>query len=150
MAYLHGDVYIYQDDDSFHIWAENGKDHIKDSVWAQGRKNIAGVRIPEKKIKEFIKTYIDEENREVAIGWTEFNLLSSLRETRDQNAGIPLTRVAEIIKEVFDEAEIEYLTKLLNDEAFLAHSHYGPMVNHDEFICQICGKIINATRKEIR
>ena len=54
---------------------------------------------------------MNENLKEQERGWTENNLKSALIETRDQNAGIPITRVAEIIKEIFDKSEIKYLIK---------------------------------------
>jgi hypothetical protein len=44
---------------------------------------------------------------------TEFELLSTLRATRQQNGGISLDRIAGIIKEVFDKSEIDFLIKNL-------------------------------------
>lgn len=49
-------------------------------------------------------------NKEINLSeLTEFHLEEELRRTRQEDSYVPLKKVAEIIKEVFDEAEIEAL-----------------------------------------
>jgi len=42
---------------------------------------------------------------------TKQNLFQALKETRQQSGGIPLFEIAEIMREVFDEEELNHLIR---------------------------------------
>lgn len=63
-------------------------------------------------IEKFIDTTKLE--YEEAKDFTMYELLTALRHTRYQKGGVELKKIAEIIKEVFDKSEIDFLSKNLD------------------------------------
>jgi hypothetical protein len=62
MSYMRGKYYIWESSDGVHLWAANGEDHWKDSVWAESVKKLkfkrgeksSGVRLPTSVLDEFV------------------------------------------------------------------------------------------------
>ena len=62
MSYLRGKYYIWSGTDDVHLWAADGEDSWKDSVWATGVKKWklkrgqkpSGVCLPESVLDEFV------------------------------------------------------------------------------------------------
>ena len=62
MSYLRGKYYFWKGSDGVHLWAFDGEDGWKDSVWAEAFKNSkrvrkqkpAGVCLPEPILDEFV------------------------------------------------------------------------------------------------
>ena len=62
MSYLRGKYYIWESSEGIHLWAADGEDHWKDSVWATGVKHWklkrgqtpSGVRLPVSVLDEFV------------------------------------------------------------------------------------------------
>ena len=68
MSYLRGKYYIWSGSDGVHLWAADGEDSWKDSVWAESAKKWkvkrgqepSGVRLPESTLDEFVVMRFDE------------------------------------------------------------------------------------------
>ena len=62
MSYLRGQYYVWTGSDGVHLWAADGEDSWKDSVWAESARKRkvkrgqkpSGVRLPESTLDEFV------------------------------------------------------------------------------------------------
>jgi hypothetical protein len=85
VSYLRGKHYIWSGSDGVHLWAADGEDSWKDSVWAESVKKWklkrgqkpSGVRLPESTLDEFVVMRFAELIDEKKLGSTIRRVIKS-------------------------------------------------------------------------